>query len=261
MLREVVEIVREASLLMKSLDFTVRSKGGYENLVTSADEAVQKFLCGKLSALLPDSGFICEEDDIMDPDHQYVWIIDPIDGTCNFSRKNAECCISVALRKDSEIILGVVYNPYHKALYTALKGRGARLNGRPIHVSDRPFGDGLLCAALCVYHKENAGICSEIIAEAFPKCNDVRRFGSAALELCYLAQGFCDLYFEYVVNAWDYSAAYLVLKEAGGVLTGRDNQALTFDRPTILVGANNPENHRILSDIVNRHTKPVPYED
>lgn len=261
MLKEVVKIVREASLIMLKRDFTVRSKGGYENLVTSSDEAVQALLQERLGALLPGSGFICEEDDIVDVAHEYVWIIDPIDGTCNFSRGIDECCISVALRKGSEVILGVVYNPYHKALYTALKGRGARLNGHPIHVSDRPFSDGLLCTALCVYGKRYSGICSDIIREVFPKCNDVRRFGSAALELCYLAQGLCDLYFEYKVNAWDYSAAYLVLTEAGGILTGRDGEKLGFDRPTILVGANNETNHRILSEIVGRHTKPDPYED
>ncbi|MCQ2150257.1 MAG: inositol monophosphatase [Bacteroidales bacterium] len=261
MLGEVVKIVREASLIMYKRDFTVRSKGGYENLVTSSDEAVQALLRERLADLLPGSGFICEEDDIKDTAHEYVWIIDPIDGTCNFSRGISECCISVALRKGTEIVLAVVYNPYRKALYTALKGRGARLNGRLIHVSDRPFSDGLLCTALCVYSKQYSGICSDIIREVFPKCNDVRRFGSAALELCYLAQGLCDLYFEYRVNAWDYSAAYLVLKEAGGVLTGRDGEKLGFDRPTILVGANNEANHRILSEIITRHTKPDPYED
>lgn len=261
MLREVVRIVREASLIMLERDFSVKTKGRCENIVTSSDVAVQDFLRERLSSLLPGSGFICEENDIVDSAHKYVWIIDPIDGTCNFSRGIPECSISVALKKDDAVVLGVVYNPYHKELFTAVKGRGARRNGHLIHVSRRPFRDGLLCTALCVYRKEYATICSNIIGEAYQKCNDVRRFGSAALELCYLAEGQCDLYFEYRVFPWDYAAASLVLQEAGGILTGRTGEALTYDRPTILVGANNAANHTALSDIVTRHTSENPYEN
>ena len=160
----------------------------------------------------------------------------------------------MALRGDDEILLGVVYNPYHDQLFDAVKGGGSRLNGQPIHVSDRPFEQSMLLTALCLYHKEHAEACSAIILEAYKKCNDVRRFGSCAIELCYMACGLCELFFEYRIQPWDYAAAYLILTEAGGVLTGRAGARLHFDGPTILVGANSLENHRILSEIVCKYT-------
>ena len=230
LLPKVQATVREASRLMMDREhLLVKTKGSVTNLCTSADLAVQDFLYQELRALLPGS-------------------------TANFARELPECCISVALRGNDEILLGVVYNPYHDQLFDAVKGGGARLNGQPIHVSDRPFEQGMLLTALCLYHKQYAETCSAIILEAYKKCNDVRRFGSCAIELCYLACGLCELFFEYRIQPWDYAAAYLVLTEAGGVLTGRAGARLHFDGPTILVGANNAENHKILSDIVTRHT-------
>lgn len=254
LLPRVQATVREASRLMMDREhLLVKTKGSVTNLCTSADLAVQDFLYKELRALLPGSGFLGEENDLLDTQHEYVWIVDPIDGTANFARELPECCISVALKGNDEILLGVVYNPYRDQLFDAVKGGGSRLNEEPIHVSGRPFEQGMLITALCLYHKEHAEVCSDIILEAYQKCNDVRRFGSCAIELCYLACGLCELYFEYRIMPWDYAAAYLVLTEAGGVLTGPAGTRLHFDGPTILVGANSPENHQILSDIVSRH--------
>jgi len=255
LLLDVMSTVREASRLMMDREhLLVKTKGSVTNLCTSADLAVQDFLSRRLRELLPDSGFLGEENDLLDTDHPYVWVVDPIDGTANFARQIPECCISVALRGDDEILLGVVYNPYHDQLFSAVKGGGAQCNGEPIHVSDRPFEQGLLLTAMCLYHKEYAETCSNIILEAYRKCNDVRRFGSCAIELCYMACGLCELFFEYQVQAWDYAAGYLILTEAGGVLTGRDGARLHFDAPTSLVGANSVDNHQILNEIVTRHT-------
>ena len=255
LLTSVQATVREASRLMMDREhLLVKTKGSVTNLCTSADLAVQDFLNRELRALLPGSGFLGEEEGLVDTDHPYVWVVDPIDGTANFARQIPECCISVALRGNDEILLGVVYNPFHDQLFDAVTGGGACLNGQSIHVSDRPFEKGLLLTALCLYHKENAVTCSAIILEAYQRCNDVRRFGSCAIELCYMACGLCELFFEFRVQAWDYAAACLILTEAGGVLSGRDGAALHFDAPTMLIAANNAENHRILSDIVTRHT-------
>ena len=255
LLPKVQATVREASRLMMDREhLLIKTKGAVTNLCTSADLAVQDFLYQELRKLLPGSGFLGEEENLVDVNHPYVWVVDPIDGTANFARQIPECCISVALRGDDEILLGVVYNPYHDQLFDAVKGSGARLNGQPIHVSDRPFENGLLCTALCLYHKQYSATCSAIIYEAYQRCNDVRRFGSCAIELCYMACGLCELFFEYRVQAWDYAAACLILTEAGGVLTGRDGARLHFDAPTTLVGANNAGNHRILNEIVTRYT-------
>ena len=116
MLQQVVEIVREASALMVAEPLSVTQKDGLANLVTSSDLAVQHFLTGKLAELLPGCGFLCEEEDFRDLEEEYVWIIDPIDGTANYARGIADCCISVALARKGALQLGVVYSPGRKEL-------------------------------------------------------------------------------------------------------------------------------------------------
>lgn len=240
--------------------FGVYIKGSVTNVVTDADIAVQSFLYRELTSILPGSGFLGEEENMDDTGHSFVWIVDPIDGTANFSRRIPECAISVALCHEGDIILGVVYNPYHDWLFSAVKGGGAFMNDTPLHVSDRSFDNGILLTALSLYRKEYAKVCSDIIMDAYSQCNDVRRYGSCALELCYLACGWYELYFEYRVMPWDYAAAYLILSEAGGILTARDGGQLHFDRPTLLIGANNKDNHNKLVQIVSRHTHESLYE-
>ena len=156
MLEKTAEAVREASKLMTSGGFEIMEKDGVENLVTSSDLAVQHFLTERLAEILPGSGFLCEEEDFRDISEEYVWIIDPIDGTANYARGIEDCCISVALARDGVLQAGVVYSPGRRELYMAAKGCGAVLDGRPIHVSARPFESGLLCTAMSTYRKEYA---------------------------------------------------------------------------------------------------------
>ena len=146
--------------------------------------------------------------------------------------------------------MGVVYLPWSNEMFSATKGGGSFCNGQPIHVSRRIFADGILCTALPIYHKEYAGVCAEIIYQAFMRCNDIRRFGACAPELCYVAMGRCDMYFEYMLSPWDYAAASLILEEAGGCIVGRDGQPVSLDQPSGVVAANNKENLNQLLDIV-----------
>ncbi len=258
---KVVEIVRNAAKITLKPIESIDQKDGYTNIVTSADKAVQHFLCKHLGELIPGSGFICEEEDFHTQGNgEYTWIIDPIDGTANFSRGIPEFAISVALRHHDEMALGVVYNPLKDELFTAIKGEKAYRNGKQISVSQRPFADSLFCTAMSIYNKKYAKVCSDIIMEAYYKCNDVRRFGTCALELCYLATGQCDLFFEYRVMPWDYAAASLILSEAGGIVTDFDGTEPGVSRPTMLIGANNEENHKILSGIVSKYVKADYFE-
>ncbi len=155
----------------------------------------------------------------------------------------------------------MVYNPYRDELFTAVKGQGACINGKPIHVSNASFEEGLLCTAMSLYRKDLADTGMAIIAETYAQCNDVRRFGACALERCYLAAGLCDLYFEIRVFPWDYAAAILVLTEAGGVVRGYDGEELTFDQATPVIGANTAENWKRLNAIVKKHISEMPYEE
>ena len=262
MLSSVINIVIEASGLMLTEDFRISQKEGVANIVTSSDIAVQDFLCQRLSNLLPGCGFLCEEEDMHDLSHEYTWIIDPIDGTANYSRGIRECAICVGLKHDAVMELAVVYLPRTDELFTAQRGKGAFLHhpqsGKPsvpVHVSDRPFSNSIMCTALAVYHKEYAQVCSDIIRNVFMACNDIRRFGAAAPELCYLAMGRCELYFEYLLSPWDFAAASLILEEAGGVLCNREGQPLDYTKPSGVLAANSQENLNRLVAIVKDSQK------
>ena len=254
-----VDIVRRASSLMVREGFRVESKGSRENIVTTSDLAVQHFLTKELGALIPGSGFLCEEEDFADVAHRDIWVIDPIDGTANYARGIESCCISVALAREGEPVLGVVYSPWRGELYTAEKGRGAYCNGSPIHVSDRPFEQGLLFTALCVYRKELSRCCSDIIYDLYMECNDVRRTGSAAVELCLVAAGKAELYFEIRLMPWDFAAASLILREAGGIVQDFDGRLPSVFKPTLVIAANTPMSCDRLLSCVHRHLENLPY--
>ncbi len=246
-------LLYRAGEIMTKTDFSVAEKDGAANIVTTADLAVQEFLVRELSALLPEAGFFCEEEGMADTESQWRWIIDPIDGTTNFARGLDDCAISVALAHAGRTVLGGVYNPYRDEMFFAVAGEGATCNGRPIRVSDRPFEAGLFCTAFAVYYKELASPCAAIMQEVFSQCADFRRYGSCAVELCYLAAGKCDLYFEIRLNPWDFAAACLILEEAGGIVRAVDGNPPPLDRPTPLVGANSEKSYRRLLAIVSRH--------
>lgn len=252
-IEQLIHTVRQASELMMTGGFEITQKEGCANIVTSSDVAVQTFLCNQLSAWMPESGFLCEESDVHDVEHAYTWIIDPIDGTANYSRGIDQCAICVGLKHGADMEMGVVYLPRTNELFHAVRGQGAYLNGKPIRVSSRPFADALLCTALPVYHKEYATTCSRIILEAFCRCNDIRRFGACAAELCYLAMGRCELYFEYLLSPWDYAAASLILTEAGGIITSANGEGLCLTAPTGVIAANSRSNYQQLLEIVNQH--------
>ena len=250
-LQDIIRTVKEATRYMLTDTFEIAQKQGFSNIVTTSDLAVQDYLCKQLATLLPGSGFLCEEDDEWDTAHEYTWIIDPIDGTANYARGIDHCCICVGLKHFDEMEMAVVWLPRTQELFHAERGKGAFLNGRPIHVSQRPFADSILCTALPVYHKEYAPICSTFILQAFQQCNDLRRFGSAATELCYLAMGRCELYFEYLLSPWDFAAASLILTEAGGCLSTLDASPLPLAQPSGVLAANNPSNLQRLQGIVH----------
>lgn len=249
----IVDAVREASGLMVRSGFQVMQKDSLVNLVTTSDLAVQHYLVEKLGAILPGSGFLCEEEDLRELTHEDIWIVDPIDGTANYARGISDCAISVALVRKGVPEIGVVYSPWRNELYQAERGRGAFCNGHPIHVSGRPFRDGLLCTALSPYRKEYAKVCSDIAYDMFMQCNDTRRFGSAAVELCMMAAGIIDLYFEIRLSPWDYAAAMLILQEAGGTIIDGDGALPSLNSPSLVLAANSEENGRQLLDIVHRH--------
>jgi len=251
-LQSVKETVIEASKLMFDRSVEVNVKGVKEDLVTSADIDVQKFLNEALSRLIEGSVVLGEENEIK-THAKYTWIVDPIDGTMNFTRGIPHSAISVGLLVDGTIELGVVYCPSSGEMFHALRGSGAFLNDRPIHVSDRPFGQVLFCTALSTYEKRLAPICLSIMRDVYARCSDIRRFGSCALELCYLACGRVDLFFEIRVFPWDYAGASIILTEAGGRIESSGNRSFDASEAVAVSGANTDENFKKLQTIIKRH--------
>mgnify|MGYP001484390752 CR=1 FL=1 len=257
-LEDVKRIVLEASALIDFRRLEIIQKGPKENFATSIDLKIQEFLNEKLVGLIEGS-VVFGEENAENSLSQYTWIVDPIDGTVNLIRDIPNYAISVGLLYQGEIILGVVLNPKSNELFYAQKNQGAFLNGKPIKTSNKEFKDGLLCTAMSLYKKEYAPVCFDIISEAYDECLDVRRFGSCALELCYLAMGRIDLYFEIRVFPWDYAGASIILTEAGGKYGSIDRVEITHDKPIPFIAANNECNLVKMKKIVNKHINEVLY--
>lgn len=255
---KIIKIVKRASKIFEKGTGKITEKNGAANLVTEADINIQEFLQKELKKLIADSGFLCEEENIADTSKDYTWVIDPIDGTANFTRGIPECSISVGLLYKGEPLIGVVYAPRLKLLFNAVKGMGAYCCGKRIYTSEKTFEQSLFCTGLCLYQKELSDSCSAIIAEAHPLCSDIRRFGSCALEICYLAMGRCDLFFEIRTYPWDYAASYLILEEAGGILRSFKKQKPDLKNMTMLIGSNNIENFEKLNSIIENNIKENP---
>lgn len=253
MIDEIMDIaLRSGKSIASTHCFTITDKGTRENLVTSADIENERFLKRELLDLIPNSIFIGEEgDDNNILDKGYTWIVDPIDGTTNFSRGIPEATVSIALMKNGKPFIGVVYNPFTGSMYTGQIGKGAEKNGRPIRVSDRKMSDCLLCTAWCAYDKTLAPPSFKVSERMHPICNDIRRIGTAAGELSMLAEGAVDLYFEARLMPWDHAAALVCVEAAGGVYCGMDGEKVSYTEGKGVIAANNPENLKILSDIVN----------
>ncbi len=238
----------------------VSSKATARDIVTAADKATEKLIRESISSRFPDHRFYGEETGKSDDNgNPYCWIVDPIDGTANYSRGISDCCISVALAHNGELELGVVYSPGRGEMFSARKGKGAFCNGKPIKVSQRDFRSGIMCTAMSTYNKQWAKLCSDIIYDVFMESNDFRRFGSAALELCLMAAGYIELFFEMKLQPWDYAAGGFILLEAGGRITGFDGKLPPLDKPSIICAANCNESCERLLDAIHRHLDAQPY--
>lgn len=233
MLEEIIEVVKQAGEIYKSAagDLGIKNKGSAVNLVTEYDKKIQDFLFSELSKIIPDCSFLGEEGDgNKELADGYCFIIDPIDGTTNFIKGFQHSAISVGLAKDKELIIGVVMDPDLDNIYYAEKGKGAYLNGKRIHVSDCDMQNSLVLFGTCPYEHELAKKTFELTEQVFYECVEIRRGGSAALDICYVAAGKADLFYELILRPWDFAGATVVLKEAGGVCMTLDKEEISCER-------------------------------
>lgn len=259
MVNRIVEIVREAGKILSDKNISITQKGNDSNYVTSADVKVQKFLEKELLQLLPGSTFVGEEGDAKKVTGEYVWVVDPIDGTSNFIRDIGVSSVSVGLLKNGIPYIGVIYQPYRDEMYWAEIGKGAFMNGQKILVSDRDFRHSHLCSAMSLYNKDYAKPCFNIIERVYAESDDLRRLGSAATELAYLAAGRVELYFEIRLFPWDIAGAIPIITEAGGVIEILYEEMLPLDRPVAMIAANTKENLKRLREIVTEELPELPY--
>lgn len=217
-LEEVKKIAKEAGLLIKNNgDAEIYVKDGRSNFVTEMDLQSQAFILERLEGLVEGADFIAEEKE-NEVHTGYAWVIDPIDGTTNFMHGVNHSCISIGLLNDQESVLGVVYNPYLDEMFYATKGCGAYLNDRKIQVSNRALKDALVFYGTSPYNIEAVDHSFNIIKDIYLATRDLRRSGSAALDLCYVACGRGDAFYEAVLAPWDFTAATCIIQEAGGVI-------------------------------------------
>ena len=214
--QEVAAFIREEAPRLTEAGVSSKSAN---NLVTHVDHTAEDRLVEELEKLLPEAGFIAEEGS-GEQGQGLNWVIDPLDGTTNFVHGVPCYCISVALMDGADPLIGVVLEVTRDELFTAWKGGGARMNGTPIRVSDRKdLRDSLLATGFPYDDFQHEKEYMDLLRELMHRTRGIRRLGSAAADLAYVACGRFDGFFEYGLNAWDVAGGAFIVREAGGVVT------------------------------------------
>jgi len=222
---------------------------GAVNLVTEMDLLAEKIIVSEIRKRHPDHSLLAEEKTDLRGDSPYRWVIDPLDGTTNYAHGFPVFSVSIALGKEGKVILGVVYDPMRDELFVAKKGKGARLNGRRIHVSPTPKLSGCLLATGFPYDiRESAADNFDHFRNFALRAHAVRRAGSAALDLCYVAAGRFDGFWEMKLGPWDMAAGSLIVREAGGKVTDFLGNPVDLDGKHVL--ASNGKIHREMMKVL-----------
>lgn len=199
----------------------IELKSGFNNLVSYVDKEAERRLVTVLQKILPQAGFITEEGTVeQSKSHEYNWIVDPLDGTTNYLHGLPIYAISIGLTRGSKVIMGVVYHVVRKECFHAIEDGNAYCNDRVIRVSSVPtLQESLLATGFPYYHFDKRDMYLDIIKEFLENTHGIRRLGSAAIDLAYVACGRIEGYFEYNLNAWDVAAGALIVQQAGGKVT------------------------------------------
>lgn len=237
LLPELLHVAREAAVeaggrLREGQQEVFRiSKKGPVNLVTEMDLEAEAMIVKRIRRSFPNHEVLAEEKEKSLGDSPFRWVIDPLDGTTNYAHGYRFYCVSIGVEYNGQGVVGVVYDPVTEELFTALRGKGAWLNERPIQVStEESLTDALLCTGFG-YERAEIERNLELFNRVMLKCRSIRRDGAAALDLCYVACGRFDGYWEITLNPWDVAAGKLIVEEAGGRATFLDGRPCTiYDR-------------------------------
>ena len=219
---------------VEKLQVSLKGPGDY---VTASDKKVEKILIDELQKARPDYSILSEEIGEINKDESFKWIIDPIDGTSNFLHGIPHFAISIGLEHNKEIICGIVYDPIKDEMFTAEKGNGAYMNNQRMRVSARSkIKDCIIFSGGPRYGSEN----KELAFEEYKKFSSkvsiaIRKFGSASLDMAYVAAGRCDGFWQRDLNYWDIAAGIILVKESGGFITDFNGEYRYLENKTILV--------------------------
>lgn len=213
---------------------------GLADFVTKVDTSVQAYLKDKLFSLYPDIQFMGEEGEKGETDFsKKVWILDPVDGTTNLIHDFKMSAVSLGLLDNGVPVLGIIYNPFSDEIFYAKKDEGAFLNGEKISVSsENKLIKSLIAFGTSPYEKELADVNFDILKRVYLNTGDIRRTGSAAMDLAYVACGRIDGFFERNLKPWDYCAGICIVNEAGGKVTNMHGGAVTYDRNSDILASN-----------------------
>lgn len=236
-------LVREAGKKLRKArpgEENIHKKEGLANFCTDYDTAIQRFLIQGLSEILPGAAFFGEEDTEgnagAEAEGEFTFYIDPIDGTTNFMFDYHHSCVSVGLAHGDEMIAGFVYHPYVDDMYVAVKGHGSYLNGKRLHMADKPVEEGIVEFGCARYNEAGIDWLFRVVKEMFQNSLSIRCGGSAALGLCRGASGSNTVYLELKLQPYDYAAASVILEEAGGKITQIDGSPITLHEGCSIIG-------------------------
>jgi myo-inositol-1(or 4)-monophosphatase len=218
-LAESIAIKAGELLVNRPSKFELDQKSGVFDFATQMDHESEKLIVAEILTARPDDGLIGEEGSNRESKSGVTWVIDPIDGTVNYLYDIPGWCISIAAKDKDGGLVGVVYSPATQSLWKASRGGGAFLNGNPIKCNDPVGLDRALVGSGFAYDIEKRKIQAALIARLLPQIRDLRRLGACAVDICHVASGSLDAYFEAGVNEWDYAAASLVATEAGATIS------------------------------------------
>lgn len=229
-LKEIIALVKETKAFVGNRERAghIKTKGRAD-YVTQVDTDIQNFLARKLGSCFPDIQFLGEEEGLHEMSGDTYWILDPIDGTTNLIHDYQHSVVSLALCEKGEITMGVVYDPFREDVYHAQKGKGSFLNGSPIHVSEaESLSETIVSVGTSPYDRELSEQNFQRIRRVFDSAQDIRRTGTAAMDLAYVACGRTGGFFEPKLSPWDFAAGQLLVREAGGMVTDFAGETLNL---------------------------------
>jgi myo-inositol-1(or 4)-monophosphatase len=254
MINKIIEISKEAGAIIRDgfgTNFNIEYKGSASNLVTEIDKKSETLILNFISKEFPSHSVLSEESGKRKRDSEYIWVVDPLDGTTNFAHGLPIFSVSIAVMKDGETCCGAVYDVMRNVIYTAEKNSGAFMDGKRIKVNSvENFEESVLVTGF-PYDIQNNPFNAVQKFEAFLlKARAVRRLGSAALDFCYVASGVFSGFWEVKLSPWDFAAGDLIVREAGGIVTDLEGKNLTINSSQIL--ATNGILHQKMLEILRK---------